>query len=220
VEAIRYDAEGRVIWHLRAPYGKRGADTVPAGGAAGGAAPAQRTVLLHAVDRTNARIETRAVYTQGSRPAAERDVLLLSPSIDELRALSIRSDAAAVASIADLMRLRGDLGAFGASRPALTIEMAMKMIMPFVFLVVSLFAISLGWGFRARAGLPRLGMIVVPAVPVVLAVLTLLYVHAHRVVTGFAVLAMGLPAALVVLAVLELALLAAALVTLAGQTTR
>jgi tetratricopeptide (TPR) repeat protein len=220
VEAIHYDAEGRVTWHFTAPYGKRSADTVPAGSGASGAAPAQRTVLLHAVDRTNARVETRAIYTQGSRPAGERDILLLSPSLEELRALSSRPDTAVSAGIADLLRVRADLGAFGASRPALTIEMAMKMVMPFVFLVVSLFAVSLGWGFRARGGFPRLGMIVVPAVPVVLAVLTLLYVHAHRVITGFAVLALGLPTTLVVLGVLELALLAAALVTLAGQTNR
>ena len=59
-----------------------------------------------------------------------------------------------------------------------------------------------------------------PAIPVVMAVLTLLYVHAHRVIAGFAVLAFGLPTALVVLGVLQLVLLAGALVTLAGQTTR
>ncbi len=224
IEAIRYDADGSVQWHLAAPYGKRFADAVPEGTAtaspAGGATGALHTVLLHAVDRNDARVQTVPAYLEGSRPAAERNILLLSPSVEELRALSAQDDAAAAMGIGDILRLRGNLGAYGASRPALTIEMATKMVMPFVFLIVSLFAVALGWGFRARGALPRLGMIVIPVVPVVLAVLTLLYVYGHRVIVAFAVLSLGLPAALIALAVLELALLAGALVALAGQTAR
>jgi hypothetical protein len=125
-------------------------------------------------------------------------------------------------NITSLLRLRNDLGAFGLPRPALTIAMAMKMVMPFIYLLVSMFAVALGWGFRARARgrLPAVGIILIPLIPVVCAVLTLLYVHAHRIVAGFAVLAFGLPTALIILGVLQLLLLAGALVLLAGQTTR
>ena len=225
IEAIRYDASGAVAWHFSAPYGKRTADAGGAGGGAGagtaaGAGGTQRAVMMHAVDRSDSRLQARPVYLQGSRPVAERDLLLLAPTMEELHALSSSADALTAMGITDLLRLRSDLGLLGLSRPAFTIEMAMKMVMPFIFLIVSMFAVSLGWGFRARGRLPAFGIIVMPAIPVVMAVLTLLYVHAHRVIAGFAVLAFGLPTALVVLGVLQLVLLAGALVTLAGQTTR
>jgi hypothetical protein len=213
IEAIRYDSTGAVAWHFSAPYGKRTADAASGTGTL-------RAVMMHGVDRSDSRLQARPVYLQGSRPAAERDVLLLTPTIEELHALSSGADAPAAMSITDLLRLRNDLGLFGLARPAFTIEMAMKMVMPFIYLIVSMFAVSLGWGFRARGRLPVFGIIVIPAIPVVMAVLTLLYVHAHRIIAGFAVLALGLPAALVLLGVLQLALLAGALVTLAGQTTR
>jgi len=222
VEAVRYDSAGAVAWHFSVPYAKALADTPSAGSAGTTAANGGglRAILMHAVDRNDPRVEVRPVYLQGSRPAAERDIFLLSPTIEELRAMSSRADAPSVMSITQLLRLGNELGALGLSRPALTMEMAMKIVMPFIFLIVSMFAVSLGWGLRARGGLPALGVVIVPAVPVVLAVLTLLYVHAHRVVAGFAVLAFGLPAALVVLGVLQLLLLTGALVALAGQTTR
>jgi hypothetical protein len=90
-----------------------------------------------------------------------------------------------------------------------------------VFLILSIFAVSLGWAYRARylARLSPFAVILMPLVPLVLSVLSLLYVYAHRVIIGFTVLAFGLTAALIVLAVLEVILLAVALVMLAGQST-
>ncbi|HUJ74105.1 MAG TPA: hypothetical protein VL359_04565, partial [bacterium] len=223
VEAISYDAAGHVAWHLSAPYGKRLAGSGGAAGpTAGSAGAAESVLLMHAVDRANPRVQYLPVYLQGARPAAESDTLLIAPTMEELRALSTAGSSLATMNIASLLRLRNDLGAFGMPRPALTIAMAMKMVMPFIYLTLSLFAVALGWGFRARAGgkLPAIGIILIPGIPIVCAVLTLLYVHAHRVITGFAVLAYGLTPALVILGVLQLVLLAAALSAVAGQTTK
>ncbi len=221
VEAISYDSSGKVAWHFSAPYGKRlagagSASITPTPG------PGQSIVLMHAVDRDDARVQYLPIYLQGSRAPAESDTLLLSPTMEELTALSTSSETLATMNITSLLRLRNDLGAFGLPRPALTITMVMKMVMPFIYLLVSMFAVALGWGFRARARgrLPVVGIILIPLIPVVCGVLTLLYVHAHRIVAGFAVLAFGLPTALVILGALQLLLLAGALVLLAGQTTR
>jgi hypothetical protein len=100
--------------------------------------------------------------------------------------------------------------------------MAMKMLMPCVFLILSIFSLSLGWAFRARyfGRLSLTAVILMPLVPLVLSVLSLLYVHAHRVIIGFTVLAFGFTAALVVLAALQVVLLVVALIMLAGQSTR
>ena len=139
-----------------------------------------------------------------------------------MRALSTRGNALASMTVADLFRLRTRLGTFGLSRETLTVEMAMRLVMPFAYLAACLFAVSLGWAFRPRGGarVTAGSAVLVPLVPAVLAVLTLLYVHAQRVVAGFAVLAFGLPVALVVLGIVQLAVLAGALVLLAGQSTR
>jgi hypothetical protein len=117
--------------------------------------------------------------------------------------------------------LRGTLGRFGKGEETLSIELAMRILMPFAFLILSFFAVSFGWALRARylGRPPLLAIIFLPLVPVAAALTSLMYVHAHRVILGFAVLAGGLPAALLVCAGLQLALLAAALGLLAGQTT-
>ena len=205
IEAIRYDTTGAVAWHFNAPYGR----------SEGG------SILMRCIDRTDGRVQFLPLYRQGSRPTAEQTVLTLRPTVEELRSLSTSRDALAAMGLAELWRMRGALSGFGMSRQSLTVDMTMKILMPFVFLIISLFALALGWAFRARflGRLSAFAVILIPLVPIVLAVLTLLYVHAHRVIIGFTVLAFGLTAALVVLAGLQMALLAVALVMLAGQST-
>jgi hypothetical protein len=205
VEAIHYDASGNVLWHMSAPYGRREGDSL----------------LMHCIDRTDPSVQFLPLYVQGSRPPAERATLTLQPTVEELRALSTSRNALAVMSLDELWRMRGRLDAFGLSADTLMVNMAMKMLMPFAFLVLSIFSLTLGWAFRARtARMSPFAVILMPLVPIVLAMLSLLYVHAHRVVFAFAVLAFGFTTALVVLGALELVLLAAALVTMAGQSAR
>jgi tetratricopeptide (TPR) repeat protein len=205
IEAIRYDAAGAVQWHFSAPFGRREGSSI----------------LMHCVNKSDARVQYLPLYLQGTRAAAERNVLAVRPSVEELRSLSMSRDAMAVMGLSELWRMRSDLAAFGLPRTALSVEMTMKMLMPFVFLVLSIFSISLGWAYRARylARLSLFAVILMPLVPLVLSVLSLLYVHAHRVIIGFTVIAFGLTAALIVLAVLEVILLAVALIMLAGQST-
>lgn len=204
VEAVHYTAAGSVTWHFSAPYGKL----------------QDGTIIMRCIDRSNPRLQYLPVYSQGARPAQESALLRVQPTDDEMQFLSTQRDALADAGPVDLWRLRDSLGSFGLSRGALTVELIMKLVMPFAFLILSLLALPFGWAFRARSGggASGLAVLLVPLVPIVLSVLTLLYVYAHRVVLGFVVLAFGFTAALVVGALLEFLLLAAALVVLAGQS--
>ena len=206
IEAVRYDAAGAVTWHFNASYGRREGDSI----------------LMNCVDKTDTRVQFRPRYAQGTRAPAEMNILALRPTVEQLRSLSLGRDALAVLDLAELWRMRGDLGTFGLSREALTVDMAMKMLMPCVFLILSIFALSLGWAFRARyfGKVSLFALILMPLVPLVLSVLSLLYVHAHRVIIGFTVLAFGFTAALAVLAALQVILLVVALIMLAGQSTR
>ena len=78
-----------------------------------------------------------------------------------------------------------------------------------------------GWAFRARypGSRPCSRSSSSPSCPWPRRLASLLYVHAHRIVLGFAVLAFGLTAALIIGAALALVLLAAALALTAGQAT-
>jgi hypothetical protein len=125
-------------------------------------------------------------------------------------------------SISEMWRLRERLGSYGLARQSLSVEMTMRLVMPFAFLIISILATALGWAMRVREGgrLPAAGIVLMPLLPVVLALMSLLYLHAHRVIIGFTVIGFGLTVAFVALAALQLVLLAVSLVLLAGQSSR
>ncbi len=206
IEAVHYDASGAVAWHFTAPYGRRDGDSI----------------LMHAVDRSNPALQRLPLYIQGTRPSPDRNVLRLLPPVDELHALSPARVTLDSMSIGEMWRLRGRLGSYGLARQSLSIEMTMRLVMPFAFLILSILCTAMGWSLRVRAGerLPAAGIVLIPLLPVVLALMSLLYLHAHRVIVGFAVIGFGLTAAFVALAALQLVLLAVSLVLLAGQSGR
>ncbi|HET6452254.1 MAG TPA: hypothetical protein VFI08_13130 [Spirochaetia bacterium] len=206
IEAVRYDADGSVAWHFTAPYGRREGEAI----------------LMDAVDRTDARNRVLPLLLEGTRPAAERAILRLQPSVEELRALSSGRTALAGMSVPEMWRLRARLGAYGLARQSLNVEMSMRLVMPFAFLILSVLCTALGWSLRMRSGerLPALGVVLLPLLPVTMAVLSLLYLHAHRLIVGFLVIGFGLATAMIVVAVLQVVLLAVALALLAGQSSR
>ena len=205
IEAIRYDASGSVTWHFTAPYGKR----------------VENVVLMNAVDRTSPSVPVQPLYLQGARPAAERTVLRLQPGEEELRVLSSGRPALASMNLAEMWRLRSRLGSYGLARQALGVEMTMRLVMPFAFLVLSILCTAMGWALRLRTGrLSAAAVLLLPLLPVVLALLSLLYLHAHRLIVGFTVIGFGLATAFITLAVLQVILLAVSLALLAGQSSR
>ena len=206
IEAVRYDASGNVAWHFTAPYGRRDGDSI----------------LMNAVDSRDRASRSQPVYLQGGRPAADRNVLRLLPTVEELRALSSNRTALAGIGISDMWRLRSRLGAYGLARQSLGVEMTMRLVMPFAFLILSIFCTAMGWALRMRTGgrPPAVGILLMPVLPVVLALMSLLYLHAHRIIVGFTVIGFGLTVAFIVMAALQLVLLASSLVLLAGQSSR
>jgi tetratricopeptide (TPR) repeat protein len=207
VEVIRYSAAGAVIWHYTAPAGVRQAGDV---------------ALLRGVDRADPAVQSAPTYLSGTRPEPDRSLLVLKPGIEELRALSTRQGSLSMLGVADLWRLRNQLGSRGLMRQAITVDMTMRMVAPFAFLIISILCVALGWAFRTRfpGKLPFGDVVLMPLVPAVMALFALLYLYAHRLIVGFTVLAAGFGTALVVVGALQLVLLAAALILMAGQSER
>jgi hypothetical protein len=205
IEAVHYDAAGAVTWHFTAPYGKR----------------VQNVILMSAVDRSNPTVQMLPLYLQGTRQAAERAVLRLQPTEEELRVLASGRPALADMSIGEMWRLRSRLGAYGVARQAISVEMTVRLVMPFAFLILSILCTAMGWALRVRTGrLPAIGFLLMPLLPVVLALMSLLYLHAHRLIIGFTVIGFGLATAFIALAVLQVVLLGVSLALLAGQSNR
>ncbi len=193
IEAIRYDAAGTIVWHFSAPYGRREGSTI----------------LMHCIDRNDPSIHFLPTYTPGSQAPAQAALLAIAPTVGELQALSTSRENLAVMGLPELWSNHARLATFGVPEQALTVDIVMKIVMPFAFLVLSLLAVSLGWAFRARfvGRIPLPSLILTPLIPIMCALLSLLYLHAHRILAGFAVLSFGFTTALVVVGVLELILL-------------
>ena len=211
MEAIRYDAKGAVTWHLSAPRARLSAD--------------EKTLMLRGVDRLDPKKVTQATYHTGSRPAAERNTLRLGKSVENLPVHSLRRAPLAGAGMTQLWDIRRSLARTDQLHAEVSVELATRAAQPFVFLVVSLFAVAFGWSLRGRwtGRAPALAYVAAPAVVASVGILVQLYLHAHRVLLGFVVLSIGpgfgLTAAAIVLGVLQLVLTAAALAVLAGQST-
>jgi hypothetical protein len=196
-----------VAWHLGAPIARLSDD--------------EKQLLLKSVDRADAKKGTQATYLAGSRPAAERNLLKLGVPVEDLANRSLDQASLSGTGMAELWRIRKSLPAGDPLRGEIAVELATRAAMPFVFLVVSLFAVAFGWSLRGRwAGrAPALAYVAAPAVVAAVGILVKLYLYAHQVLLGFMVLSFDLRAAAIVLGALQLVLVAIALAVLAGQST-
>ena len=221
LEVLRFDA-GRVLLHYLAPYGKLDVSETPA--AAQGQAPGARAgILLHGIDRLRRERESVPRVLAGSdRREEPRYLLTLAPRPGELAALrapgpSGRTRLGSV-GLDTLWLARGGIGAFGQMESALSLEILMRLLLPFAFLNLGLLAMALGWSYRLASSRrpPAAAYLVIPLFPLAAALLTGVYLKVHRTLAAFALLAWGFNPALIGLAVLEGAILAVMLIVLAG----
>ena len=100
-------------------------------------------------------------------------------------------------------------------------EFLMRILNPFLFLVVSLLAVSMGWANRARylGRPPLLTYVMIPVLPFLVSNVIDLLVHAHRILLGFIFVTLSFTVALVLLIALQAVLLVISLLVLAGQIT-
>jgi hypothetical protein len=206
VEVLRYTPAGRVISHFTARYGELKGNSL----------------LLRAVDRNKPAAQYFPLYSAGSSPAPnEANILKLTPTVEEMTHLTVGRTGAPEINFARLLILRGRLQGFGVSAQAISSQIVMDVLMPFVFLILSFFAMASGWALRTRylARPPLPLYIFLPLVPVVALLVSSLWVYAHKILLGFVLLAFGLGAALAVCAAAELILLIVSLILLAGQSS-
>ena len=156
-----------------------------------GGAPGYSTdVLLRGIDRE--RSERRIVPSMlgGSDRRQEKDYLLrLAPRLEELAALRAPGPAGrerlATVGLDTLWLARKAVGQYGQIESALSMEILMRLLLPFAFLNLGLLAMALGWGYRLLSPRrPAAAWLAIPLFPVAFALLTLVYLNAHRVLAS------------------------------------
>lgn len=206
LEAMEVAADGEVLSHLRARYAKfrRG------------------RFLLQGIDPGGEQPSYLPEYLMRSEGEQPLPVLEVEQSPGELHRLGDSGSSFDSASVGDLLVMADLYPRVGYSTFGVHLSLAMRLLLPFSFIILSFFSISVGWKWRMRyISRPPLPIVVlIPVIPVVLTVLTSLYHYLHRVILGTVLLAAGFPTALVVVVVVQAVLLFASLAVLAGQSAR
>lgn len=208
VEVLRFSAQG-LLYHYYAPYGKL----------------RDGILNLHGVDRLTAERETLPRYLSGAtRLRRERLPYMLSvePTLELLPTLKGGKAASASAESLGFFALwqaRRQIGSYGYLESYISGEILRRLLLPFSFLVLCLLSVAIGWRFQARLlGRPHWVLFVfMPLFPIVAILLTALYLHAQRILLGFALLRLGFSISLVVFLVLQGLLLLFTMIILAGQ---
>jgi hypothetical protein len=219
IEVLRI-AGGRVQLHYLAPYGRLEPSQVAPAGQGGGP---RAGVLLRGIDRRRPGRELLPRAIEGSLRGEEvRYLLPLAPRPEELPALRAPRPAGSTlggVSLDTLWLARAGISAYGQLEAALSLEILMRLLLPFAFLNLGLLAMALGWSYRLVSARrpPLAAYLLIPLFPVAAALLAGVYLKVHRVLAAYALLAWGFRPALIGLAVLEGAVLAVMLVLLAAR---
>lgn len=204
VEVISFDSSGEINYHLHAPYGKL----------------VNNHLNMNAMDRFQAGKSSPPDYWQGG----ESDLLplhsiKLNPDRELLSRLSMDSQDLKGWDLMSLWQAREKIETFGLVTEKLDIALLLTLLKPFLFLILSLISVSLGWSLRARylARPPIIALLFIPLFPLVVFFLVMVIIYGHKLLLGFLLLSLGFWPALITLCILESLLLMVSLLTLAAQ---
>lgn len=204
-ELFEIATNGEVVRHLSAPAAKL----------------REGRFVLQGVERGTENLVYRADYRTvpadtGTPPYAQ---VRFTPS--ELHALRDTGPRFTSVGVADLMMMEEFLPRLGYSADGVRLALAMRLVSPFSFVILSFFAVAAAWAWRSRyiRRPPVLALIVIPVVPFVLAILTTVYHYLHRVIIGALLSAADFTPAIIAAVLIQALLLLISLAVLAGQST-
>lgn len=205
IEVADVAADGEVLRHMQAPYGKLRANRF----------------VVQVVEPGTDEVVYGPSYLV--RPA-EEDPLPTVPvpyGARELHALRETGPLFASVGVGDLLMMNEFFPELGYGVDGVQLAIAMKLVLPFSFVILSFFAVAAGWAWRsryiARAPLPIL--VLLPVVPFVLSLFTTFYLYLQRIVIGALLPVSGFTVVLIITVVIQAVLLLFSLVVLAGQST-
>ena len=156
IEIMTFDSEGKPLWSIEAPYAKILPLTLETGRSV--------SILLRALDRTDktGRWEPEAKSLGQSAPAGAEIVVPISWD-DFILITNVRRGLSGLSS-ADLKRAAENLNTCGYLPQVFEAELLERFIKPLFLLPLGIFAIAIGWQYRALKrprymGIPMLGIL-------------------------------------------------------------
>ncbi|MFP4637059.1 MAG: hypothetical protein ACLFM6_01330 [Spirochaetaceae bacterium] len=206
LELLDVDAEGRVLRHLQAPFGKL----------------ADGRFVLQGIDRGTDNLVFEPEYLVRDEDRERTPYVDVPYTARELHVLRYAGPELATVGIAELLMMERLLPRLGYDAGPARLALIMRLVLPFGFVILSCFAVSAGWAWRSRyLGVPPVPLLLLlPAIPFVFGILTDAYLYVHRVVAGAVLSAGGFVPAMVAVVVVEAILLLVSLAVLAGQSPR
>ncbi len=209
VELIRFTPKGQVQLHLHAPYGKI----------------VSQQLVLRAISRESGGkgggVTMQPDVYAGKLPRDTGPIFPLLIPVRDLETIAQGPSRLTSASLVNLWSAVKLLGTYGYSTQPVYLEIAMRILLPFSFVILAFLSLSLGWRWRSRylTRPPILAILLMPVIPIVINHLFRLYTYGFRSVLGFTILYAGFSVTLTVLLVSQAILLAFALFSLAVQST-
>ena len=206
IELLTFSTQGELVRHFMAPYGKLMKEQV-------------EYINMNCRDRTDQRSEAfLPVYRVGG-PEEIGYTVTLSLEARYLPAMSATEDRIRQLGIYELWKLRGLFETAGYERRDIDSLLLMRIARPFLFLILAVLGIAMGWSYRNRyLGRPPLLMyLLIAAAPVIMAVITDLFLYAHEIIIHFFLLSLNFVYAAVFLFLIEALALIISLFILSGQ---
>jgi hypothetical protein len=203
LEALAIEADGDVLYHFTAPYGKFVGDHVN----------------MRCIDRTDEALAYLPTYHAGTRPEELRHLIAIRPSVSEIEDYAIGQERPHQASIARLWRIARTMGRYGMRSEPIRAALLSRAVRPFTFMILSIFAAGLGWRLRSRYDRrpPVPALLIVPLLPFVLHLVAIAYTYWNQVLFGFLLLSAGFAASSLLFLFFQSVFLVLALFFLAGQ---
>jgi hypothetical protein len=227
IESMIIGAGGTIISHMKADYGKYAfigalrTQTESSIAEEAGEVPvvqspvtknpggtSQDYINLNCIDRVKPGVRSVPMYIVGS---GANDVfahfISLVPSISNLKHYRISGQFISTANWMELLahRLTGAFERRGYDTFDIDCSLIANAILPFAFLVLALFSISIGWIFRSRYSRkpPLLLLLCTPIIPFVFAFFTNLYLYMSKAIAGFVLMLVGFLISLLVLCIIQ-----------------
>ena len=203
VEAAEFTPAGDLVYHLIAPYGKLMGNNLS----------------MYCVARDEA-VSYLPTVLSGSFSDTRHYQLPLGLGAGSLQEIASLNSSPSSSGLPRLWSLAHSVAAYGYSTTSLQVEFLRRVMIPFGFLIFSIFAIGIGWSFRVRNKRPSgFVFILIPLIPYVVYLFETFYLFSGKLLFAFVMTVAGFWPALVSLIVVQFVLVIISLIYLAGHST-
>jgi len=204
IEVVKFDSSNSIIKHFISDYGKYTA--------------ASTSIIMYAIDRDNPAVYHKPVYLKGEDSSPDNIILKINPNLFSLQFLGQPLDITKSMNIYNLFKYAPIFNKFGYVADPVNILILERILKPFTFLIISFFAVSLGWLLRIRrVSFPWFAILIIPIITLLIYNLLSVYEYAMNLFLGYVFLQTGFYPALVFLILSQALLLFISMISIASQ---